>query len=147
MSLRQRISDELKTAMKARDEARASALRMLRAAILNKDKAGQGEADEAAILQIVAGLIKQRHESATAFRQGGREEMAFKEEGEARILESFLPAQLPEGEVLAAVERAIADAGATSIKEMGKVMAILKGELTGRADLGKVSALVKGRLG
>ena len=146
MDLRQRLAEEMKSSMKEKNALKTSAIRMLRSAVLMKDKEGRGELDEAGIHALIGSLIKQRKESAEAFRKGGRDEAAAKEEAEIDILRTFLPEQLSEGDLSALVDQAIADAGAVEIKNMGKVMGILKPRVAGRADMGQLSGLVKTRL-
>ncbi|OSM07078.1 GatB/YqeY domain-containing protein [Magnetofaba australis] len=146
MTISQRISDDLKTAMRAKDSARTGALRMLRAAILNEEKSGGKAMTEADAIRVVRAQIKQRRDSAEAFRNAGREESADKELGEIAVLEEYLPPALSEEQMSAIVDAAIAAAGAASIKEMGKVMGQLKGSVPEGADMGALSALVKKRL-
>ncbi len=152
MDMRSRISDALKTAMKAKDAATLSTLRLISAAIKDKDIALRGEGREEGVrddevLAILGKMVKQRHESARAYEEGGRLELAEKELSEITVIEGFLPRQLSEAETEAAVEAAISEAGATSIRDMGKVMGELKAKFTGQMDFGKVGPLVKSRLG
>ncbi|MBF0176481.1 MAG: GatB/YqeY domain-containing protein [Magnetococcales bacterium] len=143
MDLRQRITQDLKEAMKAQDAERLSAIRMLRAALLNLDKSGQTDTGEAAMYGVIRTLIKQRRESVAAFRQAGREEQAEREEREASLLESYLPQMMAADDLAALVKQVISASGANSPKDMGRVMKILKDRVAGRADLGQISALVK----
>lgn len=152
MDMRSRISDALKTAMKAKDAATLSTLRLISAAIKDKDIALRGEGREEGVrddevLAILGKMVKQRHESARAYEEGGRLELAEKELSEITVIEGFLPRQLSEAETEAAVEAAISEAGATSIRDMGKVMGELKAKFTGQMDFGKVGPLVKSKLG
>jgi uncharacterized protein len=151
MSLRERLQSELKEAMKARAADRLSALRLINAAIKDREIAARGESvqlevGEADILAILGKMVKQRQESARAYEEGGRLELAEKELAEVRVIEEFLPRQLSAEEVEAAIGAAIAEAGATGIRDMGKVMAVLKGKYTGQMDFGAVGPAVKGRL-
>jgi uncharacterized protein len=152
MDLRTRISDAVKTAMKAHQADRVSVLRMVSSAIKNRDIEGRGEhgaevANDAAILTLLGKMVKQRQESAKAFRDGGRLELAAKEEAEIAVIEEFLPKQMSQAEVETSVMQAIADAGASSIKDMGRVMALLKERHAGLMDFAAVGALVRARLG
>lgn len=149
--MRERIADEVKNAMKARDAARLPTLRLIQSAIKDRDIANRGVGKEAAsdddILQILAKMVKQREESAKAFEDGGRPELAAKEREEIAILRDFQPAQMDDAGVVAAAREAIAATGAASPKDMGKVMAVLKEKYTGQMDFSKASATVKGLLG
>lgn len=152
MSLRERLQTSLKEAMKAKEAERLSTLRLINAAIKDREIAARGEGGdvevgEADILAILGKMVKQRQESARAYEEGGRLELAEKELGEVRVIEEFLPRQLTAQEVEAALVDAIAEAGATSIRDMGKVMAVLKGKYTGQMDFGAVGPMVKARLG
>lgn len=148
MSLREWLQTALKEAMKAKAADRLSTLRLINAAIKDRDIASRGEggpemvADDA-ILAIMGKMVKQRHESARAYEEGGRLELAEKERAEITVIEEFLPRQLTGDEVETAVKDAIAEAGATSIRDMGKVMAVLKGKYTGQMDFGTVGPKVK----
>ena len=152
MDLRTRIGDALKEAMKARDADRLSTLRLINAAIKDRDIAlrGDGRDDgvtEAELLQILGKMVKQRQESARAYEEGGRLELAEKERAEIGVIEGFLPRQLSDEEVAAAVEKAIAATGAEGIRDMRKVMGELKARYTGQMDFGAVGPMVKARLG
>ena len=153
MLIREKIGAALKDAMRAKEADRLSTLRLINAAIKDKDIALRGTADDTAgvtnddILAIMGRMVKQRQESARAYEEGGRLELAEKELSEISIIEEFLPKQLSEDEAAAAVEAAIAEVGATSIRDMGKVMAVLKGKFTGRMDFGKAGPMVKNHLG
>lgn len=155
MELRDRINDALKTAMKEKDTARLSTLRLINAAIKDRDIAKRGEGGDGAdqgvsgdeILQILGKMVKQRHESARAYEEGGRLELAEQERAEILVVEEFLPKQLDAEETAAAVDSAIAETGATSIRDMGKVMGVLKAKYTGQMDFGTVGPMVKARLG
>jgi hypothetical protein len=152
MLLRDRLQTALKEAMKAREVARLSTLRLINAAIKDREIAIRGEADagevgEPEILQIMGKMVKQRHESARAYEEGGRLELAEKELAEIGVIQEFLPRQMDQTEIDAAIAAAVAETGATSIRDCGKVMATLKGRYTGKMDFGAAGALVKARLG
>ena len=148
MSLRERFTAELKTAMLAGDSARVSTLRMITAKLKDTDIAARPgpPIDEAGIVAMLRGMAKSRAESVAMYRQGGREELAAKEEAEIAVVESFLPQQMDDAAMAAAVDAAVAETGATSVKEMGKVMAVLKGKYTGQMDFGAVGPMIKSRL-
>jgi uncharacterized protein YqeY len=147
---RTEITDALKEAMKAKDATRLGTLRLINAAIKDRDialRAEGGEVGDAEILAILGKMVKQRQESAKAYEEGGRLELAEQEMAEIKVITDFLPAQLSEDETAAAVDEAIATTGAESIRDMGKVMSVLKGKYTGQMDFGAVGPLVKARLG
>jgi uncharacterized protein YqeY len=146
MSLKARIQEDVKTAMKAREAARLSTLRMLTAAMKQREVDERIELDDGAVLAIVEKLIKQRKDSISQFAKAGRQDLVDAETAELAVLTAYLPAQLPEAEVLAAIDAAIAATGAAGPKDMGKLMAQLKPQLAGKADMGKVSALIKAKL-
>ena len=150
MDLGARVNSAMKEAMKAKDSARLSTIRLITAAIKDREIAlrttGQ-EMTEAEMLALMGKMVKQRQESARVYAEGGRPELAAKELAEIRVIETFLPTALTTDEVEAAIGAAIAEAGATSIRDMGKVMAVLKGKYTGQMDFGAVGAMLKARLG
>lgn len=151
MDLRTRISTALKQAMKDKAADRLSTLRLVNAAIKDKDIAARGEGNEdgvgeAEVLAILGKMAKQRLESARAYEEGGRLDLAEREQSEIGIIEEFLPRQLSEEETGAAVDAALAQVGATSIRDMGKVMAVLKAKHTGQMDFGRVGPMLKQRL-
>ena len=150
-ALRDSVNEALKTAMKSRDAARTSTLRMMLATFKNRDvevRGGGGEAaSEDELLASLAKMLKQREESAKAFEDGARPELAAKERAEIEVIRSFMPKQMEASELEAAVAAAIAEVGATTVRDMGKVMAALKAKHTGAMDFGKASALVKSKLG
>ncbi|MEF3046151.1 GatB/YqeY domain-containing protein [Pseudotabrizicola sp. L79] len=151
MSLRERLQTSLKEAMKAKQADRLSTLRLINAAIKDREIAARGdgaeqEVGEADIMAILGKMVKQRQESARAYEEGGRLELAEKELGEVKVIEEFLPRQLDRAEVEAAIQAAISAAGASGIRDMGKVMAVLKGQYTGQMDFGAVGPMVKERL-
>ena len=153
MTLRNRINEALKQAMRDKEADRLSTLRLINAAIKDRDIAarGSGEDDaggvsDAAVLEILSKMIKQRHDSARAYEEGGRVELAERERAETAVIEEFLPKRLNETETEAAIDAAIARTGATSVRDMGRVMADLKAEHTGRMDFATVGPRVKARL-
>ncbi len=147
MSLKDRITEDMKAAMRARQAERLSAIRMLLAAIKQREVDNRTEADDAAVLAIVEKLIKQRKDSIAQFEAGGRADLVAKETAEVNVLAAYLPQQMSEAEVSAAIDAALAEVGATGgPAAMGKVMGLLKPRLAGRADIGQVSAMVKKRL-
>ena len=136
----------MKAAMRARDTARLSAIRLLLAAIKQREVDERIELDDAAVVSVIDKMIKQRRESITQFESAARNDLADAEKAELEVLSAYLPKPMSEAEVEKAVAAAIAESGAAGVKEMGKVMALLKSRLAGRADMGRVSALVKARL-
>ncbi|MEJ2173983.1 MAG: GatB/YqeY domain-containing protein [bacterium] len=146
MTLKTRITDDMKAAMRAKDAARLSAIRLLLAAIKQKEVDERIELDDAQVLAAVERLLKQRRESIAQFEKAGRDELAAKERFEAEVLTAYLPAQLSAAEVDAAIDAAIGESGAAAAKDMGRVMGLLKARLAGRADMAAVSARVKARL-
>lgn len=146
MSLKQQISEDMKTAMRARDTARLGAIRLLLAAIKQREVDERIELSDTDVITIIDKMIKQRRDSITQFEAAGRQELADAEKFEISVLQSYMPQPMSEAEVAAAVAEAIAASGARSPQEMGKVIALLKPRLAGRADMGKVSAQVKASL-
>jgi len=146
MNLKDRVTEDMKAAMRARQAERLSAIRMLLAAIKQREVDSRAEADDAAVLAIVEKLIKQRKDAIAQFDAGGRADLVAKETAEVSVLAEYLPQQMSEAEVSAAIDAAIAELGATGPAAMGKVMGLLKPRLAGRADIGQVSARVKARL-
>jgi uncharacterized protein YqeY len=147
MSLKARITDDMKAAMRAKDSARLGAIRLLLAAVKQREVDERIELDDAAVSSIVEKLIKQRKDSISQFQAANRSDLVAVEQAELAILQAYLPEQLSPAEVEAAVEAAITESGAASAKDMGKVMGLLKARLVGRADMSQVSALIKTRLG
>lgn len=152
MDMRERIAEALKDAMRAKSAERLSTLRLINAAIKDREIALRGEPDggtvgNAEILAIMGRMVKQRHESVRAYEEGGRLELAEKEQAEIRVIEEFLPRQLNAEEASAAIEAAVAATGATGIRDIGRVMAELKARYMGQMDFGAVGAQVKARLG
>lgn len=150
--MRKRLAEALKDAMKAKDQTRLATLRLINAAIKDRDIAMRTEdgyegVTDADVMAILAKMIKQRHDSARAYEEGGRLELAEGERAEIKVIEEFLPKQLTEAEVEAAVKEAIAKTGASSIRDMGRVMGHLKEAHMGRMDFSKVGGTVKKALG
>jgi len=146
MTLKTRITDDMKAAMRAKDAARLSAVRLLLAAIKQKEVDERIALDDAQVVAIVERLLKQRRESIGQYETAGREDLAAVERFEAEVLTAYLPAQLSDAEMDAAIAAAIAETGAAGQKDMGRVMGLLKARLAGRVDMGAVSARVKSRL-
>ncbi len=146
MLLRARIAEDMKTAMRAKDAPRLSAIRLLLAALKQREVDERIELTDADVLAIIEKMIKQRRDSIEQFGKGGRQDLVNKEQFEVGVLQGYMPAAMSAAEVEAAVTEAISASGAKLMADMGKVMALLKPKLAGRADLGKVSALVKTRL-
>ncbi|MBS1147972.1 MAG: hypothetical protein H6R08_2148, partial [Proteobacteria bacterium] len=146
MSLKARVTDDMKNAMRAKDTARLGTIRLLLAAIKQREVDERIELDDAAVSSIVEKLIKQRKDSISQFQTAGRDDLVALEQAELVVLQAYLPEQLSSAEVEAAVVAAIAESGASSARDMGKVMGLLKSRLAGRADMGQVSALIKAQL-
>ena len=146
MSLKLRITDDMKAAMRAKETARLGTIRLLLAAIKQKEIDDRTELDDAAVSGIVEKLIKQRKDSIGQFQAAGRDDLVAAEQAELAVLQAYLPEHLSAAEVEAAVVAAIAESGASSARDMGKVMGLLKPRLAGRADMGQVSTLIKARL-
>jgi uncharacterized protein YqeY len=145
MTLKDRIQEDMKAAMRAKDSARLSAIRLLQAAIKQKEVDERLTLDDAAVLAIVDKLIKQRRDAIAQFEQAARQDLADKEKAEIDVIGAYLPQAMSDAEIAAAVDAAIAQVGGGAAA-MGKVMAVLKPQLAGRADIGKVSARVKAKL-
>ncbi|MDD2701215.1 MAG: GatB/YqeY domain-containing protein [Sideroxydans sp.] len=146
MSLKQQITDDMKSAMRAKETARLGAIRLLLAAMKQKEVDERVELGDADVLAIIDKMLKQRRDSITQYEAAGRQELADVEKFEISVLQTYMPQQMTEAEVAAAIEQAVAASGAAGVQDMGKVMAILKPQLAGRADLGKVSGQVKAAL-
>jgi uncharacterized protein YqeY len=147
LSLKQQITDDMKAAMRAKDPARLGAIRLLLAALKQKEVDERVELSDADVLSIIEKMMKQRRESVTQYQAAGRQDLADAEKFEMGVLTAYLPQQMGEAEIAAAIAAAVTESGAASVKDMGKAMALLKSRLAGRADMAKVSALVKARLG
>ncbi|HUX23599.1 MAG TPA: GatB/YqeY domain-containing protein [Burkholderiales bacterium] len=147
MSLKAQITEDMKTAMRAKDAARLSAIRLLLAAMKQREVDERIELSDADILTIIEKMLKQRRDSVTQYEAGGRQDLADVEKFEIGVLTGYMPQQMTEAEIAAEVAAAVAASGAKAMQDMGKVMALLKPKLAGRADMAKVSAMVKAKLG
>jgi uncharacterized protein len=147
VTLKERITEDMKAAMRASDKERLSTIRMVQAAIKQREVDERITLDDAQVIAVLEKMVKQRRESIVHFEQGARQDLADKEKAEIVVLQSYLPTQLTEAEVDAIIRDAIASTGAASIKDMGKVMAAVKAQAAGRADMGAVSARIKATLG
>jgi uncharacterized protein YqeY len=147
MSLQEEISAALKEGMRARDEAKLSSLRLVLTVIKEREKEVRRSLEDREVMAVISSQIKQRHESIEQYRQAGREDLAGAEENELQVLQSFMPEQLSEVEVEKVLEEIIAEVGAVSMKDMGKVMKVAMARLTGRADGRAINTLVKAKLG
>jgi uncharacterized protein YqeY len=146
MTLKARITEDMKVAMRAKEAARLSAIRLLLAAMKQREVDERIELADADVMGIIEKMIKQRRESIVQYEKGARADLADAEKFEVGVLSAYLPQQMSEGDVAAAIDAALAEIGAKAMPDMGKVMAILKPKLAGRADMGKVSAQVKSKL-
>ena len=147
MSLKQQLTDDMKAAMKGGEKDRLGVIRLVNAAIKQREVDERIVLDDAQVLAVLEKMLKQRKDSVTQYEGAGREDLAAVERYEIGVIQAYLPAQLGAAEIEAIVARAIADAGATSAKDMGKVVGLVKPQVAGRADMGQVSALVKQKLG
>jgi uncharacterized protein len=147
MTLKERIVEDMKTAMRSGEKDRLAVIRLLQAAIKQREVDERITLDDAQITSVLEKMIKQRKESIAAFEKGARADLVAKENSEIVILQPYLPAQLGEAELDALIAEAIASTGAASIKDMGKVMGVLKAKAAGRADMGAVGARIKAKLG
>ena len=150
--LREQIKEALKTAMLAKDNQKTSTLRLILAAIKDRDIASRGTGKDGTIsnddiLQLLQSMIKQRKESIDMYQKGGRADLVANEQSEIDVIQSFLPKQMTDEEIKSAIETIISETGASSVKDMGKVMGVLKSKYAGQLDMGKASALIKGLLG
>lgn len=146
MPLKQRLTDDMKAAMKSGDKASLGVIRLVNAAIKQREVDERIELDDAQVIAVLEKMVKQRRDSVGQFEAAGREDLAAIERAEIAVIERYLPEKLGEDEVLAAVDAAIAETGAKSPADMGKLMGVLKPALAGKADMGQVSKLVKQRL-
>jgi uncharacterized protein YqeY len=147
MTLKARITDDMKAAMKGGDKDRLGLIRMLQAAIKQREVDERIQLDDAQVLAVIEKMVKQRKESVAQFQSGGREDLVAKEQAEIAVLQAYLPEQLSEAELDALIRDAIASTGAASVKDMGKVMGVVKQKAAGRADMGAVGARIKAALG
>jgi uncharacterized protein YqeY len=147
VTLKEKITDDMKAAMRAKDAPRLGAVRLLLAAMKQKEVDERVELGDADVLSIIEKMLKQRRESIAQYEKAQRNDLAEQEKFEIGVLSAYLPQQMSEADVAAAVAAAVAESGASGVKDMGKVMALLKPRLAGKADMAKVSGLVKSKLG
>jgi len=147
MSLKAQISEDMKNAMRAKDSARLGTIRLLQAAIKQREVDERIELDDAAVIAVIEKMLKQRRDSIAAYESANRNDLADVEKFEVTVLQTYLPQQLSEDEVKAILEKVVTETGANGIKDMSKVMAAIKPLVVGRADMGKISGLIKARLG
>ncbi|KRA45309.1 GatB/YqeY domain-containing protein [Pseudoxanthomonas sp. Root630] len=146
MSLKQQLTDDMKAAMKAGEKHRLGVIRLINAAIKQREVDERIELDDAAVLAVLEKMVKQRKDSVSQFEAANREDLAAIERAELAVIDTYLPAKLGEAEILAAIDAAISETGATGPADMGKLMGVLKPRLAGQADMGQVSALIKKKL-
>jgi uncharacterized protein len=146
MSLKERVTEDMKAAMRAKDSERLGTIRMITAAIKQREVDERITLNDTQVLSVIEKMIKTRKESVVQFKSGGRDDLVARETKEIELLQSYLPSQLSDSEVDALIREAIAESGATSIKEMGKAMALLKQKAQGRADMAAASAKLKSKL-
>ena len=146
MTLKARITEDMKSAMKAKETARLAAIRLLLAAIKQKEVDERAELDDAAVNAVIEKLVKQRKDSVTQYEAAGRQDLADAEKAEITVLSAYLPEKMSNEEIAAAVAAAVAQTGASGAADMGKLMAVLKPQLAGKADMAEVSKLVKAAL-
>jgi uncharacterized protein YqeY len=146
MSLKQQLTDDMKTAMKAGEKDRLGVIRLINAAIKQREVDERIELDDAAVLAVLEKMVKQRKDSVSQYESAGREDLAAIERAELAIIDTYLPAKLDEAAIAAAIDAAIAQTGAAGPADMGKLMGVLKPQLAGQADMGLVSKLVKQKL-
>ena len=147
MSLKSQISEDMKTAMRAKDSVRLGAVRLLLSAIKQREVDERVELDDSNVIAVIEKMLKQRRDSITAYESANRHDLADVEKFEVTVLQTYLPQQLSEEEVKVILEQVVVDTGASGIKDMSKVMAAIKPLVAGRADMGKISGLIKVRLG
>ena len=147
MLLRSQISEDMKTAMRAKDSARLSAIRLLLAAMKQREVDERIELDDTQVIEIIEKMLKQRRDSISQYEAAKRTDLADVEKFEVQVLTGYLPQALTEAEINAIIEKVIADTGAAGVKDMGKVMGLVKPQIVGRADMAKVSGQIKARLG
>lgn len=147
MTLKARLTEDMKVAMKGGEKDRLGVIRLVNAAIKQREVDERIELDDAQVLAVMERMLKQRRDSITQFRAAGREDLATREEFEVGVIQAYLPEQLSAAGIEAIVAKAIADVGATGAKDMGKVIGLVKPQVAGRADMGQVSALVRRKLG
>jgi uncharacterized protein YqeY len=147
MALKDRITEDMKTAMRAGEKARLATVRLALAAIKQREVDERISLDDTQVLAVLEKMIKQRREAITQFQSGGRADLVAKESAEITVLQQYLPAQMSEAEIDTLIQEAIQSTGAASLKDMGKVMAAVKPKAQGRADMGALSARIKQKLG
>lgn len=147
MSLKAQISEDMKNAMRAKDSARLGTIRLLQAAIKQREVDERIELDDGSVITVIEKMLKQRRDSIAAYESANRNDLADVEKFEVSILQTYLPQQLTEDEIKGILEKVVAETGAAGIKDMSKVMAAIKPLVAGRADMGKISGLIKTRLG
>ncbi len=146
-TLSQRIEADMKAAMRAKEKERLATIRLIRAAIKQREVDERIELDDTGVLAVLDKMLKQRRDSITQFEKAGRDDLVAQEQSEAEVIQGYMPSALDEAELTTLVDAAIAESGASSLKDMGQVMNILRPLVQGRADMGAVSAMVKGRIG
>jgi uncharacterized protein YqeY len=144
--LKTRIQDDVKAAMRSKDKDRLTTLRLITAAIKQKEVDERIDMDDAAVITVLEKMVKQRKDSITQYSQAGRDDLAAKEQAELDLLQTYLPAQMSEAELTTLIDKAVADTGASSMKDMGKLMGVIKPQVAGKADMGLVSKIVKSKL-
>ena len=147
MSLKTRITEDMKNAMRAKETARLGAIRLLQAAIKQREVDDRIELNDQQIIETIEKMLKQRRDSISQYEAAQRQDLADAEKFEVEVLQAYLPAQLSEDEIAQIIAQAITDSGAQGMQEMGKVMALVKPQVVGRADMGKISGLIKAKLG
>ena len=147
MPLKEQITNDMKTAMKRGDKERLGVIRLILAGIKQREVDERIQLDDAQVLAVIEKMIKQRRDSISQFRAAAREDLATKEEFEVGVIQGYMPAQLSDADIDAIIAKAIADSGAASAKDMGKVIGLVRPQVAGRADMGAVSQRVKARLG
>lgn len=147
MSLRTQITEDMKSAMRAKDSARLNAIRLLLAAVKQREVDERVELNDTQVIEVIEKMLKQRRDSISQYEAANRQDLADAEKYEVGVLSTYLPQALNDDEVAALLDAAIAETGAAGVKDMGKVMALVKPQIVGRADVGKVSGLIKARLG
>jgi uncharacterized protein YqeY len=146
MSLKLQITEDMKTAMRAKDSARLGAIRLLQAAIKQREVDERIELSDTEVISVIEKMLKQRRDSIAAYESANRTDLADIEKYEVSVLQEYLPQQLTEAEILSILDQVVADTGAAGVKDMGKVMAAIKPLVAGKADMGKISGLIKTRL-
>jgi hypothetical protein len=147
MTLRAQVSDDMKAAMRAKDSARLNAIRLLLAAMKQREVDERIELSDGQVIEVIEKMLKQRRDSISQYEAANRQDLADAEKFEVGVLQTYLPQPLSDAEVAALLDAAITETGAEGVKDMGKVMALVKPQIIGRADVGKVSGLIKARLG